>query len=56
MSDVKKEIKEYIKQLQADNTVRSEKIKTAVPRYHTALVHQYNLTLDITKKLNEIIK
>jgi hypothetical protein len=55
---MKKEIEQLIKDLIQDNSERNEKMKSPnISDYnHTVLVHQYNNTLEIVKKIEKIIE
>ena len=47
-------IQTLIEVLKQENSVRSEKMNTASEYGHTVLVHQYNLTLEFIKKLENL--
>lgn len=47
-------IQTLIRELQRENEVRTEKMKTASEYGHTVLVHQYNLTLNFIKRLENL--
>lgn len=53
---MRNEIEKLIKQLMDENQERHEKMSTAYEYGHTALVHQYNNTLDIVRRLNKILE
>lgn len=58
MKDIKQEIKLLINILMAENSVRSERMNSGkTSEYeHSALVHTYNNTLDIIKRMEKLIK
>lgn len=54
---MKNEILKLISELTSENSNRSQKMLSGVDDYiHSKLVHEYNNTIDIIKRLEEIIK
>lgn len=55
--DMKDEIKDFIKNLEGENKKRTEKLNDPnISQYsNTVNVHEYNLTLEIIKKLTTIV-
>lgn len=47
-------IQTLIEELKQENLDRTEKMKTASEYGHSALIHQYNLTLDFIKRLENL--
>jgi len=52
---MKTKIKELIFELKNENSIRAEKLNNTKTDYeHTVLVHQYNLTIEFIKKLEQL--
>lgn len=47
-------IQTLIEELKEENLDRTEKMKVASEYGHTVLVHQYNLTLDFIRRLENL--
>lgn len=48
-------INNLIEKLKKENSIRAEKMNTDISEYsHTVLVHQYNLTLEFIKELENL--
>lgn len=54
---MKEEIKKYINELKVLNDERSKRMNDGVSSYaNTVLVHTYNQTIEVIKRLESIIK